>query len=97
MSASRKLANAGITTSTSASAIVIATTAMMIDSPMNWTISCFRLAPSALRSATSRARWLARAVARLVKLTTAMPRMSRATTEKVMIVVRSLPGVIAPA
>jgi hypothetical protein len=29
---------------------------MMIDSPMNWTISWRRLAPSALRRATSRAR-----------------------------------------
>ena len=35
-----------------------------------------RLAPSTLRNATSRARWLARAVARLVKFTTAIPRIS---------------------
>ena len=58
----------------------------MIDLPMNWTISCRRSAPSTLRSATSRARWLARAVARLVKLTTAMPRISIAMIAKVMIV-----------
>ena len=53
-----------------------------------------RLAPSTLRSATSRARWLARAVARLVKFTTAMPRISRAMIAKVAIDARSLPGVI---
>ena len=55
-------------------------------------ISCWRLAPSTLRSATSRARWLARAVARLVKLTQAMPRIRRATIAKVMIVVPVVAG-----
>ena len=54
-----------------------------------------RWAPSTLRRATSRARWDARAVARLVKLTQAIPRIRSATTAKVAIVVRSLPGVIA--
>jgi hypothetical protein len=61
---------------------------------MNWTISCRRLAPSTFLSATSRARCEARAVARLVKLTTAIPRMSRAMIAKVAMVRRSLPGFI---
>ena len=76
-SASRKVASAGSSSSTIASASSIAIAAISIDSPRNWTISCLRLAPSTLRSATSRARWLARAVARLVKLTQAMPRISK--------------------
>ena len=49
-----------------------------MDSPRNCAISCRREAPSTLRSATSRARWPARAVARLTKLTTAMARISSA-------------------
>ena len=52
------------------------TAEIRIDLPTNWTINCLRLAPITLRSATSRARWLARAVARLVKFTIAMPRIS---------------------
>ena len=63
----------------------IATAEIRIGSAMNWTISCLRVAPSTLRNATSRARWPARAVARLVKLTTAMPRISSAMIAKVVI------------
>ena len=81
--------------STSASASNIDTAAISIDFATNCTISCLRVAPSTLRSATSRARWLARAVARLVKFTTAMPRISIAIIAKVVIERRSLPGVIA--
>jgi hypothetical protein len=40
MSASRKAAKAGMSSSTRASAISIATTATMIDSPTNCMISC---------------------------------------------------------
>ena len=53
------------------------------------------MAPSTLRSATSRARWLARAVERLTKLTQAMARIRMATIAKVATVRRSLPGRIA--
>src|SRR5690349_10421446 len=70
MSDSRKAANGFTSNSTSASASSIETAEIRIDSATNWMINCFRVAPRTLRSATSRARWLARAVARFVKFTT---------------------------
>ena len=70
--------------------------AISTDSPRNWVMSCRRLAPSTFLNATSRARWLARAVARLVKFTQAMPRIRKATIRKVVIVVQSLPGRAEP-
>ena len=55
---------------------------MIVDSPMNWPISCRRNAPSTLRMPTSCARPAERAVARFMKLMQAINRRKNATAEK---------------
>ena len=64
---------------------------------MNCVASCPRDAPNTLRNATSRARWIARAVLKLTKFTTAMASVSSATTAKVPSARGSPPGVSAPS
>ena len=66
---------AGSESSTSAMATTSAMSAVKIASPRCWRISWPRVAPTTLRIATSRARFIARAVARLTKLMQAMIRM----------------------
>ena len=72
----RKLSNTGSSISASASASTSAISAISTASPRNWMISWRRLAPSVLRNEISRARSMARAVARLMKLKQATSRIS---------------------
>ena len=80
---SRKPANTGSATSTMASASSIAIPVSNIDSPMNWTISWLRCAPTTLRTPTSRARCVDRAVVRFMKLMQAMINTNNAIAENV--------------
>ena len=71
-----KLSKAGNSISTSARASTSASSAISTDSPRNWRMSWPRFAPTVLRSAISRARIMARAVARFMKLKQATSRIS---------------------
>ena len=66
-----------------ASARTMANAVIMTDSPINWVMSCPLFAPTTLRTPTSFARCVERAVVRFMKLMQAISRTTSATAENV--------------
>ena len=86
----------GSASSVSDTPISTATTLVARASAMNWTRSSRREAPSTLRTATSRARTPARAVARLTPFTTASSRVAAPSSDMPATTVRSTTGLRMP-